>query len=135
MDFWLGNWNVAAPGSSGAATSNVHLTLDQCVLTESWDGGRGHKGENVFAYSAEEKIWYGLFADNDGRVHVLRGKVTPGAAEFQTSSRDPQGKTVVDRVRIVRLSADRVQQLWEKSTDNGASWTGVFQGEYSRSQP
>ena len=71
LDFWLGNWTVTAPGGSSSATSKVSLALDQCLVVENWDGGRGHSGENMFAYSPEEKAWYGMFADNTGRVHVF----------------------------------------------------------------
>ncbi|HVI07720.1 MAG TPA: hypothetical protein VND65_05450 [Candidatus Binatia bacterium] len=135
FDFWLGNWSVSAPGSGPTAASKVVLSLDQCLIVETWDGGRGHSGQNTFAYSPEDKNWYGMFADNDGRVHIFtEGKVSSGAAEFRGSSRSQTGDPVLNRVRIVRLSANKIEQTWEKSTDNGANWTAVFRGEYSRSE-
>jgi hypothetical protein len=109
--------------------------LDQCLIVESWDGGKGHRGENVLAYSSEEKIWHGLFADNYGRVHVFRGKVTPGAAEFEGSSRGPNGEAVLNKVRVVRVNGSKIEQSWEKSVDNGVTWTTEFRGEYSRKGP
>lgn len=133
LDFWLGNWNIAAPGSSANATSKVTLSLDQCLLVESWDGGRRHSGENMFAYSPEEKSWYGMFADNTGRVHVFSdGNVASGTAEFQGKSHNDKGQTVFNKVTVVRIDANRVEQTWQKSTDNGASWTTEFRGEYTR---
>lgn len=87
---------------------------------------------NVFAYSADDKHWHGLFADNGGRVHVFQGKVADGSAEFLGPSRYTDGKTELNRIRVKRLSADRVEQTWEKSADNGDSWKIVFRGEYSR---
>ena len=132
MDFWLGVWKIGPVGQPGTAISNVHLDLDQCLLIESWDGGKGHKGENFFAYSAEEKTWHGFFLDNDGRVHSMPGKVTAGSAEFSGPSRNEKGETVLDRVKITRLSADKVEEHWEKSSDNGKTWTSIFRGEYSR---
>jgi putative sterol carrier protein len=54
----------------------VTLSLDKCLAVENWDGGGGHRGQNVFGYSADDKNWYGMFADNQGRVHVFTsGKV------------------------------------------------------------
>jgi len=136
LDFWLGNWTVTAPGSSSTATSKVSLGLDQCLLVENWDGGRGHSGENMFAYSPEEKTWYGMFADNTGRVHVFSdGKVASGMAEFHGTSHGPKGETVLNKVRVVRIDASRVEQTWQKSTDNGATWTTEFRGEYTRANP
>ncbi len=136
FDFWLGDWTVAAPSGSSTAGSKVSLALDQCLLVENWDGGRGHSGENLFAYSRDDKTWYGMFADNEGRVHIFTsGKVASGVAEFQGASRDPKGATVLNKVRVVRIDANRVEQTWQKSTDNGATWTTEFRGAYTRAKP
>jgi hypothetical protein len=135
LDFWLGEWVVTYPGMPGSAASKVFLDLDKCLVTESWDAGKGHIGKNMFAYSADDKTWHGLFADNQGRVHVFEGKVAPGSAEFTGPSRGPDGQTVLNRIKVVRLTANRVEQSWEKSTDNGITWTMNFHGEYSRKNP
>jgi hypothetical protein len=135
LDFWLGEWTVMYPGMPGSAASSVSLDLDQCLLTESWDGGKGHSGKNLFAYSSDDKSWHGMFADNQGRVHVFEGRVAPGSAEFTGPSRAPDGRQVLNRVKVVRLAENKVEQSWEKSTDNGATWTMEFHGEYSRKHP
>lgn len=93
LDFWLGNWTVTYPGMPGSAASKVSLLLDKCLLIESWDGGKGHTGENMFAYSSDDKNWHGMFADNHGRVHMLEGRVAPGSAEFLGPSSGPDGRT------------------------------------------
>ena len=136
LDYWLGDWAVSAPGAAPNASSKVTLALDGCVVVETWDGGRGHIGENVMAYSADDQSWHGLFLDNKGRVHLfVDGKVADGTAEFRAPSGSENGSTVLNRVRIVRISADKVEQLWEKSSDHGATWTTEFRGEYTRRKP
>jgi hypothetical protein len=136
LDYWLGNWKVGAPGSSQNARSTVSLSLNKCLVVEKWDGGKGHYGQNVFGYSADDNSWYGLFADNEGRVHVFdSGKVADGSAQFEGKSRGPNGETVLNRVTVKRLGPDKVEQTWEKSSDNGATWNVVFRGEYSRGNP
>ncbi len=133
LDYWLGDWSVANPGSSGGGTSKISLSLDKCLFIENWENGKGHAGENVFAYSADDKTWRALFADNEGRAHIFTdGTVTSGSAEFRGPSRGPNGESFLNRVKIVRVNADKVEQIWEKSTDNGATWKTVFRGEYSR---
>ena len=132
MDFWLGDWTVTYPGMSGSSTSKVDVSLDNCLIVESWDGGKGHRGQNMFAYSADDRGWRGMFADNQGRVHVFEGKVAQGSAEFTGPSRGPNGEAVLNRIKVVRLSVDRVEQSWEKSADNGSTWKMEFRGEYSR---
>jgi hypothetical protein len=107
--------------------------LDKCIIVETWDGGRGHTGENWFGYNADDKSWHGMFADNQGRVHVfVNGKVASGSAEFSGPSQGTDGQMIVNRVRIVRIGPDRAEQIWEKSSDHGATWTTEFRGEYSR---
>jgi hypothetical protein len=135
MDFWLGDWTVTYPGMSGSAISKVELSLDQCLFVERWDGGQGHTGENMFAYSSDDKSWHGMFADNQGRVHVLEGKVLEGSAEFVGPSRGSNGKAVLNRIKVVRVTVDRVEQSWEKSADHGVTWTTEFRGDYLRKKP
>ena len=136
LDYWLGNWKIGAEGSSGNAHSTVSLSLDKCLVVENWDGGRGHYGQNVFGYSADDKSWYGMFADNEGRVHIFSsGKVASGSAEFAGTSHGPDGESILNRVKIIRLNPNKVEQTWEKSNDNGTTWNVVFRGEYSRANP
>ena len=133
FDYWLGDWNVGGPGASSNSKSTVALTLDKCVFVETWDGGRGHAGQNVFGYSPDDHTWYGMFADNHGRVHIFtQGTVSDGTAEFRGPSRGQNGEAVLNRVKIVRVAVDKVEQTWEKSSDNGGTWNVVFRGEYSR---
>ena len=136
FDYWLGDWSIGAPGSSGNAHSTVSAALDKCLVVEKWDGGRGHSGQNIFGYSADDKSWYGMFADNEGRVHVFTsGKVSSGSAQFEGTSRGPNGESLLNRVKITRLNPNKVEQTWEKSSNNGTSWNVVFRGEYSRANP
>ncbi len=127
LDYWLGNWRVGGSGTSAVSTS-----LDQCVVTERWDTGKGLKGENIFAYSADDKQWHGLYVDNQGRVHILAGTVTSGVATFQGPSLVSDGHPVLNRITIARQGANAVEQTWEKSSDNGATWTVEFRGAYAR---
>jgi len=136
LDYWLGHWKIGAEGSSGNAHSDVTLSLDKCLVVENWDGGRGHYGQNVFGYSADDKNWYGMFADNEGRVHVFTsGKIADGTAEFEGTSRGPNGESVLNRVKVIRLNPNKIEQRWEKSSDNGTAWNVAFRGVYSRANP
>jgi hypothetical protein len=135
FDFWLGNWAITYLGAPGGSVSTVSLMLDQCMLVESWNGGKGHSGQNWFAYSADDHAWHGMFADNQGRVHVFEGTVEPGVAEFRGPSRAADGTLALNRIRVVRVNADQVEQSWEKSTDQGRTWKTEFRGEYHRKQP
>lgn len=133
LNYWLGDWSIAAPGAAADASSHVSLSLDKCVVVENWKGENNHFGENVFGYSAGDKSWKGFFADNRGHVHIfVDGRVSTGKAEFEGPSFGDNGEKVLNRIRITRLSADKVEQTWDKSTDNGATWKPQFRLEYTR---
>ena len=111
LDFWLGEWGVSAPGSAPNAKSDVVLELDKCVVVERWDGGRGHVGENLFAYSEDDKKWHGIFADNEGRVHVfLDSEASPNQVSFSGPSQGENGESFLNRVTIRRVDANTVEQ-------------------------
>jgi hypothetical protein len=135
LDYWLGNWTM--PNADGGSnTSKVYLSLDKCVFVEHWENGKGHVTEKMLAYSPEDKNWYGWFADNQGRVHIFSdGKVASGTAQFHGSSHGPNGETVLNRLNVVRVSPNKVEETWEKSTDNGVHWTIAYRAEYSRVNP
>ena len=132
FDSWLGEWSVTYPGAPVASSSKVYRELGQCVLVENWSAGKNHEGINIFAYSSDDGHWHGMFADNEGRVHVFEGKVAGGSAEFLGPSRGSNGASELNRIRVVRRGPDQVEQTWEKSSDNGATWKTVFSGQYSR---
>jgi hypothetical protein len=134
LDYWLGDWTIG--NGANKSTSHVSLSLDKCVFLEHWENGNGHAAEKMLAYTPEEKNWYGMFADNEGRVHVFtRGKVSADSAEFQGESRGAQGEAVLNRLKVVRLSADKLEEVWEKSKDNGSTWTTAYRVQYSRATP
>lgn len=134
LDYWVGKWTMGSgPDSS---TSTVTLSLDKCVFVEHWENGKGHVTEKMFGYSPEDKNWYGMFADNQGRVHVfVDGKVSPESAEFRGPSKGENGQPILNRLKVTRLSADKIEESWEKSTDNGNTWTTAYRASYSRATP
>jgi hypothetical protein len=133
LDYWVGDWSVSSGGKANSGQSRVSLSLDKCLVTEDWGSNTSsHDGQNALAYDALDRKWYGLFVDNDGRVHPLSGSVNAGVADLRGPSVEPDGSTTLNRVRILQISADRVEQSWEKSADKGKSWTMVFRMDYSR---
>ncbi len=86
----------------------------------------------MFAFDPEEHTWHGFFADNHGHVHLFaRGDVHDGVAEFFGTTHGPDG-TTLNRIRLIRVSATSVEQRWQQSSTNGASWKTVFVGKYVR---
>jgi hypothetical protein len=136
LDFWLGDWKITDGEQPGYATSVVSLELGKCLVVENWNDGAGHRGQNLFGYNVDSKTWSGIFADNRGRIHIFdHGTVAAGNAEFYGASDGPNGRTILNRISIVRMRSGNVEQTWQQSADNGTTWTTVFQGKYSRAKP
>jgi hypothetical protein len=135
LDYWLGDWSVSSDGAD-SSNSRVDLELDGCLVVEHWDDSKGHSGQNLFAYSAADQGWRGLFADNKGRVHVfVNGRVSDQRAEFLGPSRGPNGEAVLNRIRLLRNAPHQLEQIWEKSSDEGKTWTTQFRLQYSAKHP
>jgi hypothetical protein len=137
LDYWVGNWEVSYPGGpkGKGSISKVEPELDHCLFVEQWGDSKGHRGENVFAYGKDDQTWHGLFADNRGRLHVfVEGKVAAGTAEFLGPSRGADGGTVLNRVRVIRVDANTLKQIWEKSVDSGKTWISEFVLDYTRAR-
>lgn len=47
-------------------------------------------------------------------------------------TRNAQGQEALNRITWTPFTADSVQQLWETSSDGGATWTTAFDGRYVR---
>jgi hypothetical protein len=136
LDFWLGRWNVSDDERPSHASSVVSLELGKCLIVEHWTDPAGHRGENLFGYNRDANTWSGMFADNRGRIHIfVHGTVAAGKAELDGQSRGPHGEATLDRVTIVRMTSNDVEQRWQQSADGGTTWTTVFQGKYSRAKP
>ena len=133
LDYWLGNWTVSYPGGPKGSSSKVVLQLDKCLFVEQWGDSKGHRGENVFAYGQDDHTWHGLFADNRGRLHVfVEGTVVAGTAEFIGPSRGDDGGAVLNRLRVIRIDANTLKQIWDKSVDGGHTWKPDFALNYRR---
>src|SRR5690348_12474788 len=78
---------ATGPSRIRARRAAVPATCIFCSINVFWwragIAGEGHVGENLFAYSPDDKTWHGMFADNQGHTHIfVNGKVSAGAAEF-----------------------------------------------------
>ena len=133
LDFWVGDWKISDGENPATATSKVSLELGKCLVVENWSDPAGNRGENLFGYNLDDKTWGGMFADTRGQVHIFgRGTAANGKAVFYGPSRGPDGRSMLNRITILRLGPGKVEQTWEKSGDNGTTWKTEFRGEYLR---
>ncbi|MCI0407465.1 MAG: hypothetical protein L0191_02685 [Acidobacteria bacterium] len=135
FDFWLGEWEVES-GGKRAGTNRITRIQGGCALLEDWTGAEGTTGMSLNLYDPANKKWHQMWIDSDGLALFLEGELKDGKMTLASGpmpTRDGQ----VSRHRITwsSLPEGRVRQLWEQSTDQGRSWSVVFEGIYVPRSP
>ena len=132
FDFWVGDWEVTANGAP-AGTSRVERILGDCVIFENWTGANGFSGKSFNFFDRAKNRWQQTWVDNVGGLMEFQGEARDGSLHF-LGERVLPGRTepVKSRMTFSSVAADEVRQLIEQSSDEGATWTVVFDGTYRR---
>ena len=134
FDFWLGSWEVRANGQV-AGHNTITREIGGCVLHERYSTPRGYEGESFNIYDASRGVWHQTWVDNGGLLLTLEGAFSEGRMVLEGTTQSPNGTA---RQRITWSVIDggpNVRQLWETSTDDGATWTTAFDGTYVPVEP
>lgn len=129
FDFWLGDWEVRGPAGKVAGTNTITLEHNGCVLVEHWKGNGGVTGSSFNVYDTDRKKWRQTWVDSTGGLLDLEGTFANQRMTL-ASAADPKGS--ISRITWERLPDGRVRQLWETSSDGGATWKVAFDGYYSK---
>lgn len=129
FDFWLGSWEVRANGQI-AGHNRITREVGGCVLHERYTTPQGYQGESFNIYDASRGVWHQTWVDNGGLLLTLEGTYSDGRMVLEGTT---QGQNGASQQRITWSVIDEgpnVRQLWETSTDGGATWTNAFDGTY-----
>lgn len=134
FDFWEGRWVVRAATGPLAGHNTLTLQLGECVLHEHYTTPSGYEGRSLNVFDASRGVWHQTWTDNQGLLLVLEGGYVGDAMVMEGETVGPDGQATRNRVTWSRMdgSRDRVRQLWEVSSDGGATWTVSFDGHYLR---
>lgn len=134
---WTGEETIApskwGPGGAAVATITAQLTLNEKTLIQDYsadrDGKPWLKAHAIFLFD-EQRTTYGLFwFDSLGFVpaQAAPGKRDGHVLSFMRTS--PRGQT---RHIYSFPNSDQYQLTLESSLDDGATWSLVMEGRYSR---
>ena len=132
FDFWIGEWAVRRADGRPAGKNSITREHGGCVLHERYTAVGGYTGSSLNIYDASRKRWHQTWVDNAGLLLELNGGLRNGRMILTGETADVHGKTRAERVTWTPRPDGSVRQLWEQSTDGGASWTVAFDGIYSR---
>ena len=141
FDFWLGEWDVFNPAGQKIGRNEITSTNDGCVVYENWRDARGGTGNSFNFYESKTKRWHQfwvasggnatpLSAAPDGTPMPMSGKLVDGAMVLQS----PAGVKPLNRWTWSKAEEGKVRQHAEQSTDDGKTWTTVFDGLYVKAK-
>ncbi len=135
FDFWIGEWEVTNPAGGVAGNNRITRILNGCVLLEEWTGAGGASGKSFNLYDARRERWQQTWVDGNGGILELHGGLTASGTMVLAGDQSAQGGgTVRNRITWTPRSPNEVRQLWETSSDGGATWTTAFDGTYRKVQ-
>lgn len=138
LDYWIGDWDLtwaAGPDSTGVGTNTITASHGGCVVEERFtDLGNGFAGHSVSMYDARAGQWRQTWVDNQGSYLVLSGQPTDdGTLDLRTPAfTTPQGVRQVNRMIWDDVTPDALTWRWQRSTDDGATWTDAWVIRYTR---
>ncbi len=133
FDFWLGEWEVfgGADGKTRVGGNTITRVASRCALREHWVNAGGNDGHSLNVYDRGTKRWTQFWIGSDGVILRLEGGLRDDGAMAMEGTL-PNGKGGVQRQRIVWTPKPdgSVDQQWDTSDDDGASWQTSFVGHY-----
>jgi hypothetical protein len=132
FDFWVGSWTVANTDGATIGRNRIEKVSSGCALLESWTDARGVDGHSINFFDPESQTWHQVWMGSNGQPLRLEGRSDrPGRMVLSGPRPTPQG-TVDNRITWTLRDDGSVEQVWETSTDGGATWTVGFRGIYVR---
>ena len=132
FDFWLGDWDVSNAAGKQVGRNTITSQHKGCVILENWTGNGGVTGSSLNVYDAARKKWHQTWVDSSGGLLELEGGFADGRMVLVTVPGPRAAVEPVNRITWQQLPDGRVRQLWESSTDGGATWKTAFDGYYSK---
>ncbi len=132
FDFWLGEWDLTwAEGGKG--TNHIAKILEGCVIHESFDGSPSMplKGISLSTFDARAGRWKQTWVDNSGSYLDLVGGME-GDRMILIRDTVLDGNPIKQRMVFYNIAENALDWNWERSEDNGTTWTLLWQIHYQR---
>lgn len=138
FDFWIGSWDVTAAGQDQpSAVNRISREHAGCVVREDYRIRGGYTGMSMSFYDAQQKKWHQTWMGVDGTALFIEGGLNDQGEMVLSNRNTPyyQEGTAINRITWTPNSDGSVRQHWQASSDDGASWSTVFDGLYVRQVP
>jgi hypothetical protein len=138
LDFWVGDWDVYATGSSKPVAHSRIEKIVGCAISETFDQFTGaggnttdYHGRSISAYvaagSAGAGGWRQYYVDSGGSAATLTGNITGGDMIFRSTN-----GPIANRMTLGPNPDGSVHQRGAFSTDGGKTWSPAYDFSYRR---
>jgi hypothetical protein len=123
-DFLVGRWRVEAPNGLEIGQSTITAELSTCLLLEELSTPKGYKAKAFLSWGRAAQRWNRTYVDSEAHRIFVSGIVAPDGSLVLTGSVAVEnGERVMTRVTWSKKANGNLEQLWEVSRDDGATWT------------
>lgn len=132
FDFWIGDWDLTwAP--DGRGRNRISALYDGRAILEEFDGtpAIAMRGMSVSVLSQETGLWHQTWADSQGGYLDFKGGLQNGAMILERAAL-VDGRAIRQRMVWRDIEPDRLTWRWERSGDEGATWTTLWEIAYQR---
>jgi hypothetical protein len=132
FDFWVGEWDVKGVAGQSAGKSKIEKMLGDCVIFENWTSAlpNMYSGKSFNVYNSTTKKWMQTWVDDKGAViEFINGEYNDNKMVFVTL---PDAQKQITRLTFFNMNPTLVRQLFEVTTDDGATWKTTTDLFYNR---
>lgn len=132
FDFLVGSWEVSDPEGEYVGVSDVSISRNGKVLTESWTTVDGRAGVSISYFHPDRAKWQQIWTDDEGGVIEYEGEYLGGRMQLEsdggkTGSREPRS-----RVSFIPRRDGDVEQIIENPKNGGGNWRVRCRLRYER---
>lgn len=131
FDFWIGSWTVTDTAGGVQGHNDITRIAGGCGLREHWRGAQGTEGMSLNVWQPALGRWTQFWVGTGVVLHLTGGLDARGHMVLAGERRTPTGM-VRDRVTWEPMPSGAVRQVWDVSSDGGATWRRIFTGIYRR---
>ncbi len=132
FDFWIGDWRVTQNGQF-AGENRISAIMGHCLIFEEWTSASGGEGKSFNYYDPGQDRWRQIWVSDSGTFIEFTGEARDGGIFYTAQTTNPaDGAVTQHKFEFTQNDDGSVRQFWQTSTDEGATWTTIWDGRYDR---
>jgi hypothetical protein len=129
FDFWVGEWDLAVTDLRGSGVATESVTKQDCVVSEHFKGyflGKpAYEATSTNSWNAALRVWQQRYVDPSG-VYWYAGTFADGTMTLYAGTQGG-ARANTNRVLWTNISPSGLDWIWQRTTDDGVTWS-VEQG-------